>query len=101
MRKGQGDVKLSREEFGRRLRERFFDPAFEPATAEIERVVDIAWQAYDEYHKSPRKRPAGGRCRSGGCHPAPQRARPYRTRARRDDRFARRTRRPGTTLIVT
>ena len=59
VRKGQGDVRLSREEFGRRLRERFFDPAFEPATAEIERLVDIAWRAYDEYHKSPRKRPAG------------------------------------------
>jgi multimeric flavodoxin WrbA len=59
VRKGQGDVKLSREEFGRRLRERFHDPAFEPAGAEIERVVDIAWRNYDEYHKSPRRRPAG------------------------------------------
>ncbi len=30
VRKGQGDVKLSREEFARRLGERFYDPAFDP-----------------------------------------------------------------------
>ncbi|HET7202462.1 MAG TPA: flavodoxin family protein [Steroidobacteraceae bacterium] len=59
VRKGQGDVKLSREEFGRRLRERFYDPAFEPADVELERIVDIAWRNYDEYHKSPRTRRAG------------------------------------------
>jgi multimeric flavodoxin WrbA len=58
-RKGQGDVKLSREEFARRLTERFFDPAFEGAKAEIACIVDIAWSAYDEYRKSPRMRKAG------------------------------------------
>ena len=56
---GQGDVKLSREEFDRRLRERFYDPAFRDAEAEVDRIVDVAWQAYDEYRKSPIKRPAG------------------------------------------
>jgi hypothetical protein len=30
VRKGQGDVKLSREEFARRLRERFYDPTAMP-----------------------------------------------------------------------
>jgi multimeric flavodoxin WrbA len=59
VRKGQGDVKLSREVFERRLRERFYDPAFESIESEISRVVDVAWKAYDEYHKGPRTRPAG------------------------------------------
>jgi multimeric flavodoxin WrbA len=59
VRKGQGDVKLTREEFERRLRERFFDPAFEKIERQIADVVDVAWTAYDEYHKSPRKRKAG------------------------------------------
>ncbi len=59
VRKGQGDVKLTREEFERRLRERFYDPAFERVEAQIAAVVEVAWKAYDEYHKSPRKRRAG------------------------------------------
>lgn len=60
VRKGQGDVKLTREEFERRIGERFHDPAFEHVRAEIARVMDVAWSGYDEYRKSPRTRPAGG-----------------------------------------
>ena len=59
VRKGQGDTHLPREEFARRLRERFYDPAFEPLHAEIERIIEVAWNGYDEYRKSPRKRAAG------------------------------------------
>src|SRR2546423_3464483 len=59
VRKGQGDVKLTREEFARRLGERFYDPASDAARGEIERVIDVAWKTYDEYHKSPRTRKAG------------------------------------------
>jgi len=59
VRKGQGDVKLSREEFERRLRLRFYDPAFEAVHTEMDRVVEIAWKVYDEYRKSPRTRKAG------------------------------------------
>ncbi len=59
VRKGQGDVKLSREEFAARFAERFFDPAFDAVRTEIDRIVEIAWKAYDEYHKSPRERKAG------------------------------------------
>jgi multimeric flavodoxin WrbA len=59
VRKGQGDVKLSREEFRRRLGERFFDPAFDAVRAEVERVIDVAWEGYDRYRKSPRHRKAG------------------------------------------
>ena len=42
VRKGQGDVKLSREEFARRLRERFYDPAFEPLRAWLNRRLEQA-----------------------------------------------------------
>lgn len=59
VRKGQGSTHLSRQEFERRLRERFYDPRFESLDAEIGRVVEAAWAVYDEYHKSPRKRAAG------------------------------------------
>jgi multimeric flavodoxin WrbA len=59
VRKGQGDTTLSREEFSRRFRERFYDPAFEPLNAEIERLTQVAWQAYDEGRKSPRTVKAG------------------------------------------
>src|SRR5918999_1903448 len=59
VRKGQGDIKLSRDEFERRLRERFYDPSFDSVRGEIDRIVDVAWRSYDEYHKSPRKRKAG------------------------------------------
>src|SRR5439155_24265712 len=57
--KGQGDVKLTRDEFERRLRERFFDPAFQTVDRKITDVINVAWKVYDEYHKSPRKRKAG------------------------------------------
>ena len=59
IRKGQGDVKLTREEFERRLRERFADPSFESVEPQVRDVIDVAWQAYDEYRKSPRTRKAG------------------------------------------
>jgi multimeric flavodoxin WrbA len=59
VRKGQGDVKLTREEFERRLRQRFYDPMFENVDRQVSEIVNVAWQAYDEYHKSPRTRKAG------------------------------------------
>src|SRR5687768_5336825 len=59
VRTGQGDVKLTREEFERRLRERFYDPAFEGLEPQLSAIVDAAWHAYDEYRKSPRKQKAG------------------------------------------
>jgi multimeric flavodoxin WrbA len=59
VRTGQGATKLTREEFRRRFRERFFDPAFEAVSSEIDRLEEVAWDAYDEYRKSPRTRKAG------------------------------------------
>jgi hypothetical protein len=59
VRKGQPSVALSREAFARRLRGRFYDPAFDAVQPELDRIVDIAWESYHEYRKSPRTRKAG------------------------------------------
>jgi multimeric flavodoxin WrbA len=59
VRKGQGDTTLSREEFSKRFREQFHDPAFDSLNAEIERLTQVAWEAYDKGRKSPRTRKAG------------------------------------------
>ena len=59
VRKGQGDVSISREEFARRVRERFYDPAFDAVRDEIEQVIEVAWDGYHEYRRNPRTRPAG------------------------------------------
>jgi multimeric flavodoxin WrbA len=59
VRKGTPGVQLSKEEFSRRARTRFYDPAFTAVTAEIERIIEVAWKNYTEYHKSPRTQPAG------------------------------------------
>jgi multimeric flavodoxin WrbA len=58
-RKGQASVQLGRQEFERRLRERFYDPAFLARDADVTRVADVAWEAYTEYRKSPVRRRAG------------------------------------------
>jgi multimeric flavodoxin WrbA len=59
VRKGTPDVKLSRKEFQKRFTARFYDPAFDQAKAEIQKLSDIAWEAYDQYRKSPRHQLAG------------------------------------------
>ncbi|MEO8881051.1 MAG: NAD(P)H-dependent oxidoreductase [Gemmatimonadaceae bacterium] len=59
VRTGQGEAQLSREEFDKRFRERFYDPSFDAVTTEIDRIADVAWTNYDQYHKSPRTRKAG------------------------------------------
>ena len=59
IRTGQGSTKLSRDEFRRRWLERFYDPAFEGATDALDKLELLAWEAYDDYRKSPRTRKAG------------------------------------------
>jgi multimeric flavodoxin WrbA len=59
IRKGQGDVKLTRDAFERRFRERFYDPGFQTVERQLADVIDVAWKVYDEYHKSPRTQKAG------------------------------------------
>jgi multimeric flavodoxin WrbA len=58
VRTGMPDVQLSKAEFTRRIKERFYDPVFDNMP-EIDTVIDKAWFVYDDYHKSPRTRPAG------------------------------------------
>lgn len=58
-RKGMPDVQISREEFERRFRDRFYDPAFDGSEAAVRAIVDVAWEGYDVYRKNPRRQRAG------------------------------------------
>ena len=58
-RKGQDVPELTREEFTRRFRQSFYDPAYEAAEDAIARLEAIAWDSYHEYRKSPRTVKAG------------------------------------------
>jgi multimeric flavodoxin WrbA len=53
------DASLSRDEFDRRFRRRFYDPAFAPLQREIEQLADVAWEAYQGNRKAPRTERAG------------------------------------------
>jgi len=59
VRKGMPSVALTKAQFTARLRERFFDPAFEPLQAEIGKIIDAAWDGYHGYRKAPRTKKAG------------------------------------------
>ncbi|HKF71000.1 MAG TPA: flavodoxin family protein [Stellaceae bacterium] len=59
VRKGMPSAQVAKSEFAERLRQRFYDPAFAKLRPQIEAIVETAWQAYDEYRKSPRTRRAG------------------------------------------
>jgi multimeric flavodoxin WrbA len=50
---------LSRAEFERSFRERFYDPSFDAVRPQIDDVVEVAWKNYVDHHKSPRTRRAG------------------------------------------
>src|SRR4051812_48299128 len=59
VRKGQAPDHMARDEFRRRFREHFFDPAFRPHDAEIDALEAIAWDAYSEGRKAPVTEKAG------------------------------------------
>jgi multimeric flavodoxin WrbA len=50
---------LSRDEFRTRYLEQFRDPVFRPMDAELERLVEAAWDAYSNHRKAPNTRKAG------------------------------------------
>jgi hypothetical protein len=54
---GQGSTRLTREEFDRRFREQFFDPGFREVEAELAKIIEVAWRAYDDRNKSPTTHP--------------------------------------------
>ena len=59
VRKGMPSVALDKAEFARRMRRRFYDPAFKSVEHAIDRIIDVAWDNYSESRKSPRTKPAG------------------------------------------
>ena len=59
LRKLQPSTQLTRAEFMRRIGERFYDPAFDLVRPELEHVLEVAWDGYHEYRKSPRTQKAG------------------------------------------
>src|SRR5512143_3304854 len=59
IRKGMPPVELSREEFGKRYRSRFADPAFKPLQRELDAIVEAAWDGYRNSRKAPITRRAG------------------------------------------
>lgn len=58
-RKGMPSPQLDRQEFTTRFLSRFADPAFGALSAELEKIADVAWDAYDDGRKSPVTRKAG------------------------------------------
>jgi multimeric flavodoxin WrbA len=59
VRKGMPSVELSRDEFEKRYRSRFADPAFRPLQRELDAIVAAAWDGYINYRTSPDTRKAG------------------------------------------
>src|SRR6185503_5233785 len=59
IRRGMPSVELSKAEFARRFKNRFYDPAFEAHADKIDALTEVAWDAYFEGRKSPRTRRAG------------------------------------------
>lgn len=59
IRKGQAPAQLERDEFSARFRAAFYDPAFRAEDQSIERLEEIAWQAYVDGRKAPLTQKAG------------------------------------------
>ena len=59
VRTGMPNPRLGREAFRQKFFAQFYDPAFAPMRAELERACDIAWGAYEAGRKAPRTRKAG------------------------------------------
>ena len=58
-RKGMPDPSLTRDEFRARYLQQFQDPAFRLLDADLERIVQVAWDAYSNHRKAPTTRKAG------------------------------------------
>jgi len=59
VRKGQAPDHLSRDEFGRRFRGQFVDPAYRSEGEALVRIEEIAWLGYSQGRKAPITRKAG------------------------------------------
>ena len=58
-RKMGDSAKVDKETFRARFLERFHDPAFERSSSQVDALLEIAWQSYEDSRKSPRTRAAG------------------------------------------
>ncbi len=58
-REGMPSPQLTEHEFKKRYRSQFVDPEFKTAGAALEKIVGIAWSAYNEGRKSPITQKAG------------------------------------------
>ncbi len=58
-RKGMPSPQLDEDEFRRRFRTQFQDPAFDTLQAELTKIVSAAWDGYEHSRKSPRTQKAG------------------------------------------
>src|SRR5438552_18759518 len=59
VRTGQTLTKLTKEEYLKRWRQRFYDPAFLSKNADLDAIAEIAWGAYADDRNSPRSSKAG------------------------------------------
>ena len=59
VRKGMPSVTLDKAEFAHRIRQHFYDRAFDSLQVETGKIIDAAWEGYDNSRKSPRTRRAG------------------------------------------
>jgi multimeric flavodoxin WrbA len=59
VRKQDEYVPLTREQFRDRFYARFYDPVFDGVRAELEKILEKAWDGYIRYRKSPRTKAAG------------------------------------------
>jgi multimeric flavodoxin WrbA len=59
VRTGQADFPLAKDDFIKRYRARFADPAFADKRNEIDLILEVAWDGYRKSRKSPITRKAG------------------------------------------
>jgi multimeric flavodoxin WrbA len=59
IRKGQAPAPLARDAFHVRFMQAFFDPAYQGESAALDRLEEIAWNAYQQGRKAPVTRKAG------------------------------------------
>jgi hypothetical protein len=97
--RGTPSVQLTRVEFLRRFRARFYDPLYEAVTDDLDRVGEVAWQTYRDYHKSPRTKP-GGRAFEDPRFELPIEWLATRAAIRAAERVQRRARSPSRFLLV-
>ena len=100
VRKQDPYVPLTQDQFRERFFARFYDPAFDAVTPELEKVFEMAWDGYIKYRKAPRTRPAGPGFADPDVRAVGRMARDARSRSTRRRRASRIPASPSRILIV-